>query len=208
MVIIQTFLAIIKEIGFSAMLIEDENFIWDVIPKLACHPEQFSMLFMAIVDAIPMCPSIQSNRSILNIIDQLVVDDTICVLASTKGTIALLKIYSLTFRLSDSTSMAVMSGHIIRSSLKYSLDYPSEYLPELLRVCLQRGYFQEVKNFFVDLPRNWSYQLLNKYSNVVGELFDIAKAVKREQAFLRCIAPPIARNLREVDQYLGVFMKL
>lgn len=80
--------------------------------------------------------------------------------------------------------MAVMSDDIIRSSLKYSLDYPSEYLPELLRVCLQMGYFQEVKNFFVDLSRNWSYQLLNKYSNVVGELFDIAKAVKRDQAFL------------------------
>ena len=61
-VIIQTFLAVIKEIGWSAKLIEDENFIWDVIPKLACRPEQFSMLFMAIADAIPMRPSIQSNR--------------------------------------------------------------------------------------------------------------------------------------------------
>ena len=179
-VIIQTFLAVIKEIGWSAKLIEDENFIWDVIPKLACRPEQFSMLFMAIADAIPMRPSIQSNRSILNIIDQLVVDDTICAFTSTKGTIVILKIYSLTFRPSDSTSMAVMSDDIIRSSLKYSLDYPSEDLPELLRVCLQMGYFQEVKNFFIDLPRSWSYQLLNKYSNVRGG--DVRKHFKRGSA--------------------------
>lgn len=207
-VVIQTFLAVIKEIGCSAMLIEDEDFIWDVIPKLARRPEQFSIFFMAIADAIPMCLSIRANYSILNIIDRLVLEDTMCAFTSTKGTIAVLKAYSLTFRPTNRTSMAVISDDIIRSSLKYSLDYPSEDLPELLRVCLQMGYFQEVKNFFADLPRNWCYQLLGKDFNIVGELFDIAKVVKRDQAFLRCIAPQIARNWRDVDQYPGMFMKL
>ncbi|MBD5154239.1 MAG: hypothetical protein HDT15_03970 [Oscillibacter sp.] len=36
-------------------------------------------------------------------------------------------------------------------SLKYSFDYPSDDLPELLRVCLQMGCFQEVKYFFANL---------------------------------------------------------
>lgn len=204
-VIVQTFLAIIKEIGCSAILLEDEDFIRGIIPKLVRHPEQFSMFFMVIADTVPVCFSGQSHYSIQRIINQLALDGTAQVFISTKGATALLKIYSMTFRPSDHTGM---SDYIVCLGLKYSLDYPSEDLPEFLRICLQIGYVREVKNFFADLPSHWTYQLLGKHPNVVDELFDIAKVVRMDRTFLRCVASQIGIERREVHQYPGVFMKL
>ena len=207
-VIVQTFLAMMKEIGCSGILLEDEDFIQGIMPELVRHPEQFSMFFMAIADAIPVCLSVQLNDSILRILHQLALDGTPWAFISTKGATALLKIYSMTFRPSDRTDMSGISDNIVRLGLKYSLDYPSEDLPEFLRICLQIGYVQDVKNFFADLHSHWTYQLLGKHPSVVDKLFDIAKIVRMDQMFLRCIAPQMGIERQEAHQYPGIFMKL
>lgn len=112
-VIIQTFLALIKEIRCSAILLEDQDFIQGILPELVRHPEQFSIFFMAIADAIPVCHSVQSNRSILIIIDKLVLDSPLWNFISTKGATALLKVYSMTFQPSKRTDMSGMSDDIL-----------------------------------------------------------------------------------------------
>jgi len=204
MVIVQTFLAIIKGIDYTDMLAEDPRFIESVVPKIVCYPKIFFEFLMVIIDAIPKV-STQEYWSIAHIIDRRIADVPSQDLASPKVATALLKLYS-TARWPSYPNDRIQD--LIRVSLDQSYYYPPEDLPELLRVCLQTGGFQEVRDFFSDLPKDWIRRLLDKHPDVVTELFDIARTVRRDQAFKKYIIPWMRKWPEKVSRYPDVFIKV
>ena len=207
-VIVQTFLAIIKELDFTAILIEDREFVESVVPKLVHYPEIFFEFLMAVTDAIPKSLSSQAIWSVLRIIDRHITDNPMPCAASPKGATALLKFYSIACCPSYSTHIFERIPEIIRFSLEQSYHYPSEDLPELLRVCIQMGGFQEVRNFFFNLSEDWICQLLDNHPDVVAELFEIARVVRRDQAFKRCIISWMHRKPKEASRYPDMLIKV
>lgn len=207
-VIVQTFLAIIKQLGYTVDLLVDRDFFEAVVPKLVDYPEIFSELLMVVVDAMPMCLSSHSNQFILKIIDQHIEKIPLWAISSSKAVIPLLKIYTLTFQPSNQTHISRMIDDIIRLKLRYSIEYPTKDLPELLQVCLQMGYFQEIKDFFSDLHNDWIFRLLNEYSDVVDELIDIAYVVGVGDTFINCIVRWINKAPKEMSQCPSAFIKV
>lgn len=207
-VIVQTFLAIIKDLGLSYILLEDREFLETVILRLIDKPEIFSEFLIAVAGIISAKPSEQSIYVILRAVDRQLSRVPLYAFTSQKAAAALLKVCALTLEPPHNTQISEMSKDIIRMSLRQSVDCPPEGLPELLRASLQMGGFQEVKYFFAGLTNDWMRQLLNSHPGMVDSLFDIAQAVRMDQAFAERVISCIGGRSYLAPQHPGVFMKI
>lgn len=207
-VIVQAFLAILKDMGKPDMLIRDLELLDRAFLELIDHPEMFSEVLTAVAGVMATGPFMRTQEYIMHLVDMQSSRFSLYSIGSPKVAAALLKVCALIQAPPYKSDISKMSREIIRSSLRNCQHYPPEDLPELLRAGLQTGSFQEVKDFFGELDNNWIKELLALYPDAVDPLFDIAQAVGMDRIFERRIISNAGGRSRLPLRCPGTFMKV